>query len=132
MENCVFCEIVAKKAPAFIVYEDDETIAFLDRYPQTLGHLQLVPKVHHRWIYELPDIGTFFATAQKIIRVIIPVLEADHVTLGTFGREVKHAHLWIVPQYKKEIGLQEGKQRQQEKPTQLAQLLKETLGGGVS
>lgn len=105
--SCVFCKIVSGAAPAHIVYEDAFTIAFLDKYPRTRGHLQLVPKQHYRWIYELPDLGEFFTTAQRIIRGIIPVLGADHVTLSSFGHEVQHAHLWIVPQYAEQVTVSE-------------------------
>lgn len=125
--GCVFCQIIRKETPANIVYENREVIAFLDKYPQTRGHLQLVPKAHHRWIYELPDIGQFFVTAQAIIRVIIPVLEANHVTLGTFGHEIEHAHLWIVPQYKKSVQIAEGFKKEENSSLELSQLLKNAL-----
>jgi histidine triad (HIT) family protein len=110
MGDCIFCQIVTKNAPAHIVYEDDHYLAFLDKFPQTRGHLQLVPKAHYRWVWEIPDIGTFFGVAQKIIRAIIPVLGADHVTLSTRGDEVHHAHLWIVPQYTKVVEIRGGAQ----------------------
>jgi len=109
MENCVFCRIINRKEPAFIVYEDEETIAFLDKYPQTRGHLQLAPKTHVRWVYDIEQIGSFFVTAKMLIRGIIPVLRADYVRLASFGEEVPHGHLWIVPQYGKAIQLVEGK-----------------------
>lgn len=110
--SCIFCAIVRKAAPALIVYEDDFSLAFLDKHPRTKGHLQYIPKTHYRWIYELPDIGRFFSTAQRIIRGIIPVLGADHVTLATFGQEIHHAHVWIVPQYAREQTLSEGQHPQ--------------------
>ncbi len=99
MTSCVFCNIVNGVTEAHIVYEDTHAIAFLDAYPQSRGHTQLIPKKHYRWIYEVPDMGVLFTTAQKIIRAIIPVLDADHVIIGSFGREIMHAHIWIVPQY---------------------------------
>lgn len=103
MDECIFCQIVAKKSPAYIVYEDSEYLAFLDIFPQSRGHLQLIPKKHYRWVWEIPDMASFFGVAQKIIRAIIPVLNADHVTLATVGEEVHHAHLWIVPQYERRM-----------------------------
>ena len=30
------------------------------------------------------------------------------MTLATLGREIEHAHIWIVPQYKTEVALKEG------------------------
>lgn len=105
--ECIFCRIVEKKEPADIIYEDNLCLAFLDKHPQAKGHLQLIPKKHYTWIYEVPEMGKLFATAQDIIHAIIPVLGADHVTLATFGHEVKHAHIWIVPQYTPRAHVQE-------------------------
>ena len=107
-EDCIFCKIVSKQEPADIVYEDDLCLAFLDKFPQTRGHIQLIPKKHYRWIYQVPEMGQLFVTAQRLIRAIIPALGADHVTLATLGREIEHAHIWIVPQYKTEVALKEG------------------------
>lgn len=105
--NCIFCDIIEKKSPAFFIYEDDLIIAILDKYPQTQGHIQVIPKDHYRYIYDHPRIGEIFTTISKIIHVIIQVLGADHVTLGAFGHQVKHAHVWVVPQYKKVINIRE-------------------------
>lgn len=110
MDDCIFCQIVTKNAPSHIVYEDRDYLAFLDKFPQTRGHLQLIPKTHYPWVWEIPNVGAFFVVAQKIIRAIIPVLGADHVTLTTRGDEVQHAHLWIVPQYTKVIEIRQGAQ----------------------
>ena len=108
MSNCIFCDISTRVASALIVYENDKYICFLDKYPQTRGHLQLIPKKHYEWIHELPSMGEIFALAQKIIHGIIPVLGANHVSIGTFGQEVSHAHVWIVPRYHKGVRVKEG------------------------
>ncbi len=103
-------------------------MAFLDKYPQTRGHLQLIPKKHYQWVYQIPQIGKFFEVAQKIIHVIIPVLGADHVTLAAFGHEVHHAHLWIVPQYGSVVKVEEQfSSHQADDDQELAKLLKKYL-----
>lgn len=129
MSQCVFCQIIAGQSHAHVVYEDDECIAFLDKYPQTRGHIQLVPKIHYRWIWDVPEMGSIFTTAQRIIQIILPVLGASHVTLGTFGREIKHAHLWIVPQYDTSMTVQEGmgKGRSENEKEKVAKILREAL-----
>jgi histidine triad (HIT) family protein len=100
--SCVFCRIIAKEEPADIIFEDALVIAFLDKHPQTRGHFQVVPKLHCRWIWQHPAMGQIFTIIQRRIRDIIPLLGADHVTIHTFGREITHAHVWVVPQYKTE------------------------------
>ena len=134
MDTCIFCKIVRKKTPAYIIYEDKLTMAFLDKYPQSRGHLQLIPKKHCLYVYEIPQMGEFFTIAQKIIRVIIPVLNAEYVTLATFGMQVRHAHLWIVPQYRQEVRVTEGAYGISDPQAlkQIGELLRnKLLGGGV-
>jgi histidine triad (HIT) family protein len=99
VQDCVFCKIVRGEEAAHIVYEDAAYIAFLDKYPRTSGHMQLIPRDHYRFVYDVPDMAGMFGTAQRIIRAIIPVLGASHVTIGAYGHEIHHAHVWIVPQY---------------------------------
>ena len=52
-EGCVFCNIVAGKTPAAILYQDDEVIAFRDIAPQAPTHLLVIPKEHIPSIAEL-------------------------------------------------------------------------------
>ena len=44
--GCVFCRIIAGEAPARIVFEDDDVLAFHDKYPQAPQHLLVIPKKH--------------------------------------------------------------------------------------
>ena len=44
--ECLFCQIIAGKIPADIVYQDDEFLAFRDINPQAPKHVLVVPKVH--------------------------------------------------------------------------------------
>src|SRR5215211_4022962 len=43
-EDCVFCAIVARRAPAHRLLEDEHTISFLHIAPATLGHALVVPR----------------------------------------------------------------------------------------
>ena len=131
MHSCIFCQIISRKASAFIVYEDDDHLAFLDAYPQSRGHLQLIPKIHYQWVYDIRDMGSFFSVAGRIIRAIIPALGADHVTIATFGRHVAHAHLWIVPQYRNDQKIEEESGRQTNKGSlqKIAEIIRNALKG---
>ncbi len=129
MSHCTFCQIVSRQIPAYIVYEDADYLAFLDKFPQTRGHLQLIPKRHYKWVYDVPNIGQFFSVAKQIIHAIIPILGADHVTIASFGRQIEHAHLWIVPQYRHSQTILEGsgKSTKQEELEEVAMLLREGI-----
>ena len=57
MKDCIFCKIVSKEIPAHIVYEDGDFMVFLDIHPHTPGHVQVIPKQHVRWVWDVPDVG---------------------------------------------------------------------------
>ncbi len=44
--NCIFCKIIADKAPSKKVYEDDRVLAFWDIKPRAKVHLLVIPKQH--------------------------------------------------------------------------------------
>jgi histidine triad (HIT) family protein len=46
VDACLFCDIVARRSPAEIEYEDDEVLAFRDLYPKAPVHFLIVPKRH--------------------------------------------------------------------------------------
>ncbi len=46
MADCLFCEIVERKIPSKIVYEDDRSLAFEDIQPQAPVHVLIIPKEH--------------------------------------------------------------------------------------
>ncbi|MBN2425293.1 MAG: histidine triad nucleotide-binding protein [Calditrichaceae bacterium] len=46
MEDCIFCQLVTKKIPGKIEYEDDDLMVFWDINPQAPVHLLIVPKKH--------------------------------------------------------------------------------------
>ena len=54
-KKCVFCEIINRQSPAYIVYENDQLMSFLDIEPINEGHVLIVPKQHVDTIAELSD-----------------------------------------------------------------------------
>ena len=97
MTDCVFCQIAKKKIPAEIVYEDKDFLAFLDIHPQSPGHTQVIPKKHYRWVWDMPNVGEYFAVAKKIARAQQGAFETDWILSKIIGDEVPHAHIWIFP-----------------------------------
>ncbi len=102
MNDCIFCKIVAGEIPAHKVYEDEEFIAFLDIHPQSPGHVQVIPKKHYRWVWDVPNAGAYFEVVQKIARAQQKAFNTDWVLSKTIGDEVSHAHIWVFPNEKVE------------------------------
>jgi len=115
---CVFCQIVGKKIPARIVYEDEKAIAFLDINPANAGHTLLVPKQHFGTIEDIPA-EEFKELADSLRRVAIGITKAVQCqglnilqnNKEVAGQLIPHAHFHLIPRYN-EDGLQLGALRQ--------------------
>lgn len=72
-EDCLFCNIIDKKIPAKLVYEDDKVVAFNDISPQAPVHVLIVPRQHIDTLNDLEDanlVGHMILTAKKIGSVL--------------------------------------------------------------
>jgi histidine triad (HIT) family protein len=96
MEDCVFCKIVRKEIPATVVYEDDGFLAFMDIHPRAAGHVQVIPKEHFRWVWDVPNIGDYFEVVKKIAKAQQLAFH-ESVRSRVMGDEVHHAHVWLFP-----------------------------------
>jgi len=95
--NCVFCKIASGEIPAYKVYEDELFIAFLDINPRTAGHVQVIPKEHHRWVWDVPNIGKYFEIVRNIAKAEQKAFNTELIRSQVFGDEVAHAHIWVWP-----------------------------------
>lgn len=102
MDECIFCKIVAEELPCYRVYEDETFLGFLDIYPRVKGHSLLIPKDHHRWVYDVPNFGEYWSVAKRISEASIAAFEPEFVSFITHGLEVPHAHIHILPRQRGE------------------------------
>ena len=102
--TCVFCKIVKKEIPAYIIYEDEKYLAFLDREPLNEGHSLVIPKDHYRWVWDVADFGEYWETAKRVANALMKKLNCPLVEFLTHGTQVTHAHIWVVPIYNFEEG----------------------------
>lgn len=96
-DNCIFCKIIKGQIPSYKVYEDDYYVAFLDLVHFTKGHTLLIPKKHSPFIWETEDIGELYRAAKKIADHYRNALGYKYVDTATFGRDVPHTHIHLVP-----------------------------------
>ena len=97
MEDCIFCRIVRGEIPAHKIYEDDTFLAFLDIHPQTPGHVQVIPKAHHRWVWDVPEYGAYLELVRKIVFAQRKAFTTDWILTRIVGDEIHHAHIWVFP-----------------------------------
>ena len=105
--DCTFCRIAVGVLTAAVVFEDSDSLAFLDHRPLFPGHCLLVPKQHLETIGDLPTdlIGAFFSNVQLLSRAVETAMKAE----GTFvamnnrvSQSVPHLHVHIVPRREKD------------------------------
>lgn len=106
-EDCLFCKIIKGDIPCYKVYEDSDTLAFLDINPEGLGHTLVIPKKHFN-NYEDIDLETIEKvnkTGKIVFDKIKNSLKPDGIRLvqnNGIIQDVKHYHLHIVPVYKED------------------------------
>jgi diadenosine tetraphosphate (Ap4A) HIT family hydrolase len=102
--QCIFCEIVAGRAPAYRVYEDDTTLAFLDLFPFTRGHLLVIPKRHGARLtdFGIEDQAAVLRTLERMCRRAERMTPDYNVALNAgpkAGQIVFHLHFHLIPRY---------------------------------
>jgi histidine triad (HIT) family protein len=102
--NNIFAKILRGEIPAYKVYEDDKSLAFLDIMPRAPGHTLVIPKALARNILDIQpdDLAHVMRVAQKIAKVSVEVFGADGVVLQQFsepasGQVVFHLHVHVIP-----------------------------------
>ncbi len=99
---CTFCRITAGELPAAIVFEDENSLAFLDRRPLFAGHCLLIPRAHHPTLPDLPPelVAALFANVCLLARAVEEAMGAEGSFIGINNRvsqSVPHLHVHIVP-----------------------------------
>ncbi len=103
---CIFCDIANKKIPAFVVYEDEKVMAFLDIKPANVGHTLVIPKKHYNNILDVDeeDLKAMIVVVKKISEAIATILEPDGINVlqnnnPAAGQEIEHIHFHIIPRW---------------------------------
>jgi histidine triad (HIT) family protein len=105
-ENCIFCDIVSRKQPAYIIYEDSEVMAFMDHAPVELGHVLVIPKDHFENIFEIDE--DKYRQVLRITRFVSIAVKnftgADGININQnngrcANQRVMHYHVHVIPRF---------------------------------
>lgn len=102
----IFAKILRGDAPAVKVFEDDQVLAIMDVFPQSEGHVLIIPKARAR---NLLDLSAEAASAamervQRLARAVEAALKPDGVMVAQFsgapaGQTVFHVHFHVIPRW---------------------------------
>jgi histidine triad (HIT) family protein len=104
--STIFEKIVNREIPAYIVYEDDLVISFLDISQVTPGHTLVVPKVAYENIFDIPDdlLSHVVKITKKLSIACKKAFNADGIYVlnnngEAAGQTVFHFHFHVIPRY---------------------------------
>jgi histidine triad (HIT) family protein len=102
----IFAKVLRGEVPAHKVYEDDQTLSFMDIMPQTRGHTLVIPKAEASNIFDITDemLGATIATTRKVANAVQAAFEPAGMMIGQLngsiaGQTVFHLHFHIIPRY---------------------------------
>jgi len=102
----VFAKILRGEMPAQKVYEDADTLAFMDIMPRADGHVLVIPKTPARNVLDATpaQLAACMATVQRVAKAQMTAFEADGVTIQQFneqagGQVVFHLHYHVLPRH---------------------------------
>lgn len=106
MEDTVFGKIIRRELPARIVYEDADTLAFLDATPIVPGHTLVIPKKAVKNIFDVDDdtLAAVLRTVRRLAPAVRDAVGAHGVHINSnheaaAGQVVFHLHFHIIPRH---------------------------------
>ncbi len=102
----IFGKILRGEIPAHKVYEDETVLAMMDIFPQSKGHLLVIPKAPSRNLLDADPaaLAAAIPQVQRLARAAKSALGADGIRVAQFneapaGQTVFHLHFHIIPIY---------------------------------
>ena len=106
LTECIFCDMINNELSCHIIYEDDDCLVILDRYPIDNGHSLIITKKPYEKITDMNvnEVATLFSKIPKIANAIISATNADAFSIAqNNGKAAKqiipHVHIHIIPRY---------------------------------
>jgi histidine triad (HIT) family protein len=102
--DCIFCRIVARQSPSFLLCEDEHSMAFMDINPVAPGHALVISKVHTVNIFDIPVpvLQSVVATVKKIARAVDGAFQPAGISIVQSNgpgaaQSVMHFHMHVLP-----------------------------------
>ena len=141
--NCVFCEVAEGKAHRALLGENKHALAVLDSYPILEGHSLVIPRKHHKSLWDIPkgELNAIFDLIIETEKMLLENLPCEGVDLRQHyrpfipeGRLVKqHVHFHLIPRKSwdelfKKAGTKETELRTEPKQKELDKLAEKIRG----
>jgi histidine triad (HIT) family protein len=102
----IFAKILKGELPCHKVYEDEQALVMMDIFPQSKGHVLVIPKAASRNLLDADPaaLSAVMPLVQRVARAVKSVTNADGIRLAQFneapaGQTVFHLHFHVIPAY---------------------------------
>ena len=102
----IFAKILRGEMPAAKVFEDEQALAFMDVFPQSRGHVLVVPKTDARNLLDVDAevLRELIVRVQRVATAVREALKPDGLTVMQFngaagGQTVFHLHFHVIPRW---------------------------------
>jgi histidine triad (HIT) family protein len=134
--NNVFAKVLRGELPSHKIYEDEDTLAFLDIMPRAEGHALVITKEKATNLFDVSpeSLAKLLAVVQKLAPQIKEAVGADGVLIAQYngaaaGQTVFHLHVHIIPRKAGiELKPHSGKMEDQTKLAATAAKIRKKLG----
>ena len=102
----IFGKIIRGEIPAHKVFEDDDVLVMMDIFPQSKGHVLVIPKAPSRNLLDADPtaLARAIPQVQRVARAVMAALKPDGLRLVQYneapaGQSVFHLHFHLIPAY---------------------------------
>ena len=104
--SCIFCRLIAGEIPSARVFEDEQTVAFMDLGQVNPGHVLVATRRHAATLWDVTpeEAAAVMRTAHRIAAAARTVFDPAGLMLlqangAVAGQTVAHFHLHVVPRH---------------------------------
>jgi diadenosine tetraphosphate (Ap4A) HIT family hydrolase len=102
--RCFICELLAGN-PEFrhhVVYEDEDAVAFLNRYPTLYGYVLVAPKEHREQVtgdFSRDEYLALQAVVHRVGEALRRIVQTERLYVGSLGSQDgnRHVHWHVAP-----------------------------------
>ena len=103
--ECIFCKIISGEIKSKFLKETETSVAFLDAFPLTTGHVLVIPKNHHQKIQDLSpeENSDLFSLVHQMMSKVDAITGSTLIAIHNgedAGQEIPHVHVHLVPRSK--------------------------------
>ena len=102
--NNLFHKIIHNEIPSYKLYEDDDFLVILDKYPAHPGHCLILPKIPARDVFELDDrmAAGLYPLAKRVAIAVQAATGCEGINIlqnngPAAGQMIFYFHLHIIP-----------------------------------